>query len=164
MKSTKCIFFGILVNTFRKVNTHTHARMHAHTYTHTHTHTHTPLKDLTENLKNLIGLSTAMTMSFHSLCLAFYFIHKLFTITIITLSNINDSIFFVFNLYHSLGIFSRRQIDDIFLIFPRKQDLTLHANCLLLRRQLAWNVKSCFLGKVRKIFQNVFCWKFYPEC
>ena len=24
------------------------------------------------------------------------------------------------NLYHSLGIFSRRQIDDIFLIFPQK--------------------------------------------
>ena len=41
-----------------------------------------------------------------------------------------------FNLYHSLGIFSRRQIDDIFLIFPRKQNLTFHANCLL-RRQFA---------------------------
>ena len=68
-----------------------------------------------------------------------------------------------FNLYHSLGIFSRRQNDDIFLIFPRKQDLTFHANCLL-RRQFAWNVKSCFLGKIRKIFQNVVCWKFYPEC
>ena len=40
------------------------------------------------------------------------------------------------NLYHSLGIFSRRQIDDIFLIFPRKQDITFHANCLL-RRQFA---------------------------
>ena len=68
-----------------------------------------------------------------------------------------------FNLYHSLGIFSRRQNDVIFLIFPRKQDLTFHANCLL-RRQFAWNVKSCFLGKIRKIFQNVVCWKFYPEC
>ena len=70
---------------------------------------------------------------------------------------------FWFNLYHSLGIFSRRQIDDIFLIFPRKQDLTFHANCLL-RRQFAWNVISCFLRKIRKIFQNVVCWKFYPEC
>ena len=68
-----------------------------------------------------------------------------------------------FNLYHSLGIFSRRQIDDIFLIFPRKQDLTFHANCLL-RRKFAWNVISCFLRKIRKIFQNVVCWKFYPEC
>ena len=37
----------------------------------------------------------------------------------------------LFNLYHSLGIFSRRQNDVIFLIFPRKQDLTFHANCLL---------------------------------
>ena len=66
-------------------------------------------------------------------------------------------------LYHSLGIFSRWQIDDIFLIFPRKQDMTFHANCLL-RRQFAWNVISCFLGKIRKIFQSVGCWKFYPEC
>ena len=71
--------------------------------------------------------------------------------------------YLLFNLYHSLGIFSRRQNDVIFLIFPRKQDLTFHANCLL-RRQFAWNVKSCFLGKIRKIFQNVVCWKFYPEC
>ena len=35
---------------------------------------------------------------------------------------------------------------NIFLIFPGKQDLTLHANCLR-RRQFAWSVKSCFLGK-----------------
>ena len=33
--------------------------------------------------------------------------------------------------YHSVGNFSRRQIDDNVLIFPRKQDLTFHANCLL---------------------------------
>ena len=32
------------------------------------------------------------------------------------------------NLYDSLGIFSRPQIDDI---FPRKQDLTFHADCSL---------------------------------
>ena len=30
-----------------------------------------------------------------------------------------------------LGIFSRRQIDDNFLIFPRKQDMRFHANYLL---------------------------------
>ena len=41
-----------------------------------------------------------------------------------------------FNLYHSVGIFSKQQIDDIFLIFPSKQDLTFHANYLL-RRQFA---------------------------
>ena len=37
-----------------------------------------------------------------------------------------------------------------FLIFPRKQVLTFHANCLQWR-QFAWKVKSCFLGKRRKI-------------
>ena len=42
------------------------------------------------------------------------------------------------NLYHSLGIFSRRQIDDIFLIFPRKQDTTFHANCLLMSYPVFW--------------------------
>ena len=50
-----------------------------------------------------------------------------------------------------------------FSYFPRKLDLTFHANCLL-RRQFAWNVISCFLRKIRKIFKNVVCWKFYPEC
>ena len=33
-----------------------------------------------------------------------------------------------------------------FLIFPRKQVLTFHANCL----QFAWNVKTCFLKKNKK--------------
>ena len=47
--------------------------------------------------------------------------------------------------------------------FSRKYDLTLHANCLL-RRQFAWSVKSYFLGKVRKIFQNFVCWNFHPGC
>ena len=50
-------------------------------------------------------------------------------------------------------------IGDAFLIFLRKQDLTLHANW----RQFAWSVKSCLLGKIRKIFQYVVRWKFYPE-
>ena len=45
-----------------------------------------------------------------------------------------------FNLYHSLDEFSRWQIDNIFLIFPRKQDLTFHANCFQWR-QFAWNAK-----------------------
>ena len=31
-------------------------------------------------------------------------------------------------------------------------------------RELAWNVKSCFLGKIRKLFQSVVCWKLYPIC
>ena len=61
-----------------------------------------------------------------------------------------------FNLDHSLGQFSRQQIDDIFLIFPRKQDLTFYANCLQWR-QFAWNVYFCFLHKKKKknISQNI---------
>ena len=49
--------------------------------------------------------------------------------------------------------FSRRQIGYIFLTF-----LTFHANCLLWRRQFAWHVKTCCLGK------NVVCWNYYPTC
>ena len=64
-------------------------------------------------------------------------------------------------LYHSLWANSAgNKIDIFFFIFPRKQDLTFHTNCL----QFAWNVKSCFLGKIRTIFQNVISWKFYPVC
>ena len=40
--------------------------------------------------------------------------------------------------------------EPLVLIFPWKQVLTFLANCLL-KRQFAWNVKSCFLGKIRKI-------------
>ena len=49
------------------------------------------------------------------------------------------------------NIYSRQQIRDIFLICPRKQDLTFHANCFQWG-QFAWNVKFCFQGKIRKIF------------
>ena len=47
-------------------------------------------------------------------------------------------------------IFTRWHFEIFFLIFLRKQDMTFHANCLLWR-QFAWTVKSCFLGKIRKI-------------
>ena len=50
-----------------------------------------------------------------------------------------------------------------FYFFPRKQDSICKANCLLWR-QFAWNIKSRFLGKIRKIFKYVIYWKFYPEC
>ena len=40
---------------------------------------------------------------------------------------------------------------SIFLIFFRKQVLTFNANCLQWR-QFAFNVKSCFPGKIRKKF------------
>ena len=45
------------------------------------------------------------------------------------------------------------------LNFSQKQDLTL-----LTCGQFVWNVKSHFLGKIREIFQNFVCWKFYAEC
>ena len=48
-----------------------------------------------------------------------------------------------------LGLFSRQQIDDIFLIFPRKQVLTFHANWLQWR-QFARNVKTFFYGKNKR--------------
>ena len=77
----------------------------------------------------------------------------------------------IIDLYHYLGkfskhsckIFTRQHIDDIFLIFPRKQILTFQANCLQ-QRGFACNVKICFPGKIRKIFQYVVCKKFYPAC
>ena len=59
-------------------------------------------------------------------------------------------------MYYFLG---RRQSDDIFLIFPRKQDLTSHANCPHWKQSGI----SCLLGKIRKIFQNVICWNFIPQ-
>ena len=53
------------------------------------------------------------------------------------------------NFSYSLGCFSRWQTNNIFLSFPRKQDLAFHANCLQWR-QFAWTAKSCFLGKNKK--------------
>ena len=50
-------------------------------------------------------------------------------------------------IFHSLGIFSRRQ--------------TFHAN-LLLWRQFAWHVKAYFLEK--KNISNAVYWNFYPAC
>ena len=37
--------------------------------------------------------------------------------------------------------------------FPEKKKITFHANCLQLWRQFARNIESCFLGKIRIIFQ-----------
>ena len=42
----------------------------------------------------------------------------------------------------------------IFLIFPIKQDLVFHANCLYWR-YFVWNDKTCFLGKNKK---NISIW------
>ena len=38
-------------------------------------------------------------------------------------------------LYHSLGYFGRRQIDDILHIFSKQHDLTFHAYCETLQKK-----------------------------
>ena len=50
--------------------------------------------------------------------------------------------------------FSGRHFEIFSLFFSWKRALTSHANCLH-RRQFAWNVKSYFLGKIRKISSNL---------
>ena len=49
-----------------------------------------------------------------------------------------------------------------YLIFPRKQALTFHANCLL-RRQFAWTVKACFLRINKKKKSKCRLLKFLPS-
>ena len=44
-------------------------------------------------------------------------------------------------------------LENILFIFPRKQDLTFHVDCLQCR-QTALNVKFCFLGKNKKNIIN----------
>ena len=43
-----------------------------------------------------------------------------------------------------------------FLVFPRKQDLTFHANWIHWR-QFLWNVKTCFLWKIKKKKISICC-------
>ena len=56
------------------------------------------------------------------------------------------------NLYRSLAKFNRWQIDDGFLILPRKTGYDISYKLSLLETT-ATNVKTCLLGKIRKIFQ-----------
>ena len=83
-----------------------------------------------------------------------YFIFTVIYVLTWSLNNYLSTLFTLINLNHSLGEFSGRHINNIFLICLRKQDLTFYANCL----------QFCFVGKIRKIFQYVICLKFYPEC
>ena len=56
----------------------------------------------------------------------------IYPFSLLSLKWVIDCLFYTTNTkYHPMGKFSRRQIDDIFIIFSRKQDLTLRANCLL---------------------------------
>ena len=59
------------------------------------------------------------------------------------------------NIYNAVGKFSRWQTDDIFLIFSEK--IGIDSSYILSPRQSAGNVKSYFLGKIRKIYQNNIC-------
>ena len=56
-----------------------------------------------------------------------------------------------FNIYHSLGNFSLTTNWRYFSYFSQKTgtEISCNANCLQWR-QFAWNVKSCFPGKIRK--------------
>ena len=49
------------------------------------------------------------------------------------------------NLYHSLGKFSRRQINDIVLLLPRKQGLIVHAKICFLGKNQNKNISICCL-------------------
>ena len=73
------------------------------------------------------------------------------------------------HLYHSLSKFSRQQTDNIFSYFSKKIgfDISYKLSPLgwyLHWRQFAWNVKTCFLGKFRKIssnFQQKTYWQYF---
>ena len=64
---------------------------------------------------------------------------------------------------HAMGNFSKRQSDNILLIFfSRKQILTLHANLSPLET-ICLKYQNLFSGKISKIFLIVVCW-FFPAC
>ena len=66
--------------------------------------------------------------------------------------------------YHSLGWFSRGQIDNILSYFSQKTGFDISCKLSPLETY-AWNIKTCFLGKKkRKIIQVVICWKYYIAC
>ena len=66
------------------------------------------------------------------------------------------------HIYDSLDYFSRRQIGDIFPIFPGKQDMTFHANCLQWR-QFAWKCHILFSGKNEENISKCRLLKFLPR-
>ena len=65
--------------------------------------------------------------------------------------------------YYSMETFSRRQIDDTFLIFPGKQDLAFHANCLLLET-ICMKCRNMFSGKNKKNISKCRLLHFFPAC
>ena len=58
-----------------------------------------------------------------------------------------------FNLYHSLGLFSRRQIDDFFFLFLLENRISyFYLNCPSWL-QFAWNANICFSWKNKNILK-----------
>ena len=53
-------------------------------------------------------------------------------------------------IWHFMHIASSGHFEKFFLLFAKEQDLTFYAHRLQWR-WFAWNVKSCLLGKIRKI-------------
>ena len=47
-----------------------------------------------------------------------------------------------------------------FCLFPQKTGFDISCK---LSPQFAWNIKACFLGKI-KLFQNVICWNYLSAC
>ena len=52
----------------------------------------------------------------------------------------------------------------VFLIFLENRIWHFMQIVSFLWRQFARSAKSYFLGKIRKILQNIICWKFLPAC
>ena len=73
--------------------------------------------------------------------------------------SLNLSIDYIINIYHSLGKFSRRQMDDIFLSFFLYfffQKIGFDISCKLSPKEtICMKCQSIFLKIIRKIFQNV---------
>ena len=63
-----------------------------------------------------------------------------------------------FNLYHSLGIFSRWQIVNIFLLFPENR--LWHFMLIVFKEDILHEMSKpiFWTKKIRKIFQNFMCW------
>ena len=66
-----------------------------------------------------------------------------------------------FNLYDSLGKFSRRQLNIFFYFFLRKQDSIVHVNCLHWFQPMCMNCQILFSGGKGKILHYVDSRKFF---
>ena len=69
----------------------------------------------------------------------------------------------LFNQYHSLGKFNRRQINDIFLIFPRKIDFDISCKSSP-KETICKKCQSLFSWKIRKNVSKCHLLKFFPVC